>query len=559
MKVNRFANWIWLPLLAVFSTAWPGVARAQATPSSQKAPAAEVTPPADPLGRETPYGTVTGFLKAADQGNYQLAASYFQLPRRKPSARDETTARELKAVLNHNYFGSLDQISRDPDGNIGDGFPPDRESIGKARTVGGLTLELELVRVSDPKVGKIWLFSAGTVRQVADFYERMPFVALQKDLPNWLNRTQVFSLTALELVLFLIAIPIAWIVARLLLFVASWAVSRYLSRFVRPGWRQKGILTRTPLRLAIIAVFHYLLVSPVLPLLYEQYYGRLVRILFVIALYWLISSITNEAVGRIETRLPASRRASIHSLLMLGGRLWKILVALVLLLIVLKSFGFDVNSALAGIGIGGIALGLGAQKTLENLFGGVSILSDGALRVGDFCKVGDQIGTVEDIGLRSTRIRTLARTVLSIPNGALAAGNLENFAGRDKVFMHPVLSLRYETAADQMRYVIVRIREVLSQDPRVETGTLRVRFIRFGNSSLDVEVFAYILTRDYSEFLAIQEELFLRIMDVVEEAGTGFAFPSQTTYLGRDTGLDPEKTRAAIAAVESWRDGRQTP
>jgi MscS family membrane protein len=559
MKVNRWVNWIWLPLLAVFSAASPGVARAQPTPSSQKAPAAEVTAPADPLGRETPYGTVTGFLKTADQGNYELAASYFQLPRRKPSARDQTTARELKAVLNHNYFGSLDQISRDPDGNISEGLPPDRESIGKARTVGGLTLELELVRVSDPQVGKIWLFSAGTVRQVADFYERMPFVALQKDLPDWLNRTQFFSLTALELVLFLIAIPIAWTLARLLLFVAGWAVGRYLSRFVRPDWRQKGFLTRTPLRLALIAVFHYLLVSPVLPLLYEQYYGRLVRILFVIALYWLVSTLTDETASRIEARLPAAHQASAHSLLSLGRRLWKILVALVLLLIVLKSFGFEVTSALAGIGIGGIALGLGAQKTLENLFGGVSILSDGALRVGDFCKVGDQIGTVEDIGLRSTRIRTLARTVLSIPNGSLAEGNLENFAGRDKIFMNPVLSLRYETAADQMRYVIVRIREVLSQDPRVETGTLRVRFIRFGSSSLDLEVFAYILTQDYSQFLSIQEELFLRIMDVVEEAGTGFAFPSQTTYLGRDTGLDPEKARAAIAAVERWRDEKQTP
>ena len=159
-----------------------------------------------------------------------------------------------------------------------------------------------------------------------------------------------------------------------------------------------------------------------LPLLYVQYYGRVVRILFVVALYWLISSITDEAVARIEVRLPAERQASAHSLLALGRRVWKVLVALVLLLIVLKSFGFDVNSALAGIGIGGIALGLGAQKTLENLFGGVSVLSDGTIRVGDFCKIGDQVGTVEDIGLRATRIRTNARTVVSIPNGAVATG-----------------------------------------------------------------------------------------------------------------------------------------
>jgi MscS family membrane protein len=297
----------------------------------------------------------------------------------------------------------------------------------------------------------------------------------------------------------------------------------------------------------------------VLPLLYIQYYGRVVRILFVVALYWLISNITDEAAARIEVRLPAERQASTHSLLALGRRVWKVLVALVLLLIVLKSFGFDVNSALAGIGIGGIALGLGAQKTLENLFGGVSVLSDGTIRVGDFCKVGDQIGTVEDIGLRATRIRTNARTVVSIPNGAVATINLENYAGRDKILMNPVISLRYETSADQLRYVIARIRETLYRHPRVESGTLRVRFISLGKSSLDVEIFAYILTPVYPEFLSIQEDLLLRIMDIVEESGTGFAFPSQTTYLGRDPGLDPEKTQAALAAVERWRQEKHIP
>jgi len=559
MKLYQYPRSMALPLLAFLAVVLPCTAWAQFAQANQQAQPGAVTSPADPLNRETPYGTVTGFLKAAEQRNYGLAASYLQLPRRKPSARDEITAQELEAILNHNYFGSLDTISRDPEGSLTDVLPSDRESIGKARTVGGLKIDIELVRVSDPQVGKIWLISAGTLRQVTDFYEGMPFTALQKTLPDWLNRIEFFSLTALELVLFFLAIPVAWILARLVLFVVGWGVRRYLSRFTRAGWRQNGLLAKTPLRLAFTAVFHYILVSPVLPLLYIQYYGRVVRILFVVALYWLISNITDEAVARIEVRLPAERQASTHSLLALGRRVWKVLVALVLLLIALKSFGFDVNSALAGIGIGGIALGLGAQKTLENLFGGVSVLSDGTIRVGDFCKVGDQIGTVEDIGLRATRIRTNARTVVSIPNGAVATINLENYAGRDKILMNPVISLRYETSADQLRYVIARIRETLYRHPRVESGTLRVRFISLGKSSLDVEIFAYILTPVYPEFLSIQEDLLLRIMDIVEESGTGFAFPSQTTYLGRDPGLDPEKTQAALAAVERWRREKHIP
>jgi MscS family membrane protein len=559
MRLNRYTRLMSLPLLALSYAALSGVAWSQTAQASQQTQAGAVTPPADSLKRETPYGAVTGFLKAAEQGNYDLAASYLQLPRKKPSVRDKATARELEAALNHHYFGSLDQVSREPEGNVSDGLPPDREAIGTVRTVGGLSLNVELARVSDPQVGKIWVFSAETVRRVPEFYERMPFTALQKHLPDWLNETEFFSLTTLELVLFLLAIPVAWLLARFVLFLVGWGVRHYLSRFTRAGWGQNGMLAKAPLRVALTAVFHYFLVKPVLPLLYVQYYGRAVRILFVVALYWLISNITDEAVSRVEVRLPAARQASTHSLIALGRRVWKILVALVLFLIILKSFGFDVNSALAGIGIGGIALGLGAQKTLENLFGGVSVISDGTIRVGDFCKVGDQVGTVEDIGLRATRIRTNARTVVSIPNGAVSTSSLENFAPRDKVLLNPVLSLRYETSADQLRYVITRIREMLHANSRVESGTLRVRFIRLGSSSLDVEVFAYILTPVYPEFLSIQEDLLLRIMDIVEESGTGFAFPSQTTYLGRDPGLNPEKTQAALAAVGRWRQEKQIP
>ncbi len=547
-------------LLAFFTFTLPGTAWAQkikagqeAQPGKPTAPAAPV-PPADPLKRETPYGAITGFLRAAGQKNYELAATYLQIPRRKPSERDQITAREFEAILNHDYFGSLDAISRDPEGNLEDGLQQDRESIGKARILGGRTLDIELARVTDPKVGKIWLVSEGTVRQVPEFYESMPFTALQNSLPDWLNRTEFLSLTVLELLLFLLALPVAWAVVRLVLFTAAWFVRHFIKRVPWAGWGQpRGLFTRTPLRLALTAVLHYLLVHPVLPLLYVQYYGRVVRILFVIAIYWLISSITDEAVARIEVRLPSERRASARSLLGLGRTVWKVLVALVLLLIALKSFGFEVSSALAGIGIGGIALGLGAQKTLENFFGGVSVLSDGTIRVGDFCKVADQTGTVEHIGLRATRIRTNARTVVSIPNGAIATINLENYGVRDKILLNKVISLRYETSADQLRYVIARIRELLYRHPNVESGNLRVRFVNLGTSSLDLEIFAYVLTAVYPEFLAVQEELLLRIMDIVDESGTGFAFPSQTTYIGKDPGLHPEKTLAALAVVENWR------
>jgi MscS family membrane protein len=543
-----------LSLVSALAVLLPCFAWAQSIPT--KAQPADSKSSPDPLNRETPYGTVTGFLKAAGQGNYSMAVEYLQLPHAQPTARDIVTARELEAILNHSYFGSLDQISRDREGNLADGLLPDRDSIGIARGIGSLKIDLELVRVPGPQSEKIWQFSRETLSQSVDFYERMPFTTLQRNLPDWLTRNEFFSLTALELLLFFLAAPAAWFLAGLLIFVARWGMRHLLIRFKRADWQERRP-AKGPLRLGLTAVFHLTLVTPVLPALYGQYYGRFVRVLVFIAIYWLISNITDETVAGIEARTPPEIRPSTHSLLSLGRKIWKVFVALVLLLIVLKSFGVNVNSMLAGLGIGGIALGLGAQKTMENLFGGMSVLSDGSIRVGDFCKIADQVGTVEDIGLRATRIRTNARTVVSIPNGAIATANLENYAARDKFLTNPILSLRYETSADQLCYILIRLRELLCAHPKVEPDTHRVRFIRMGTSSLDVEVFAYVLAPDYPAFLGIQEEILLRIMGLVEDAGSGFAFPSQTTYIGRDHGLNPEKKQSALAAVERWRQEKR--
>ena len=166
---------------------------------------------------------------------------------------------------------------------------------------------------------------------------------------------------------------------------------------------------------------------------------------------------------------------------------------------------------------------------------------------------------MENIGLRSTRIRTLKRTVVSIPNGQLALMSLENFAMRDKSWFHHTLRLRYETTADQLRYILAEIRKMLYGHSKVETLSARIRFVRFGDSSLDLEVFAYVLETEYEPFLHIQEDLLLRIIDIVEASGSGFALPSQTTYLAGDVGLDAAKSQKAILKVREWRGKGELP
>jgi MscS family membrane protein len=191
-----------------------------------------------------------------------------------------------------------------------------------------------------------------------------------------------------------------------------------------------------------------------------------------------------------------------------------------------------VASLIAGLGIGGLALALAAQKTVENLFGSVSVSVDQPCRVGDFVRVeGGLLGTVENIGLRSTRIRTLDRTIVTIPNGKFADARIETFAARDKVRLFTVVQLEYRTTAEQMRSVLAGFEQVLSRHPKIEPNSVVVRFAALGASSLDVEVVGIFLTSDWNEFTRIRQELFLELMEVVERAGTGFAFPTQTLHL----------------------------
>jgi MscS family membrane protein len=280
--------------------------------------------------------------------------------------------------------------------------------------------------------------------------------------------------------------------------------------------------------------------------------------LSVIGATWLCVRVIDAVFKLKQSHLIVTSSDKI-SIVQLGRNLSKIMAVIVGTLAILYIAGINIAAVLAGLGIGGIAIAFAAQKTLENLFGGIMIISDRPVRLDDFCRAGDYIGTVENIGLRSTRIRTLKRTVVSVPNGQLALMSLENFTMRDKIWFHHTLHLRYETTADQLRYILAEIRKMLYEHSKVESPSARTRFIGFGNSSLDLEVFAYVLETKYEVFLPVQEDLLLRIMDIIEASGSGFAFPSQTTYLAGDAGLDVANSQKAVETVRQWREQGKMP
>jgi len=490
----------------------------------------------DRLQRDTPRGAFVGFLRAAQRGRWQIASEYLQHSEHERRTRGPEKARQLRAVLDAGFGGNLDRISNDPGGAVQEGFTPDEEWVGGI-SLDGKWADVVLVRVKERDGPAVWLISRRTLDRVPELYEEVGLPAWESRLPDWLVRMEFQGAPVWKLLACLLALPVCVVIGRLLVVLpALFAKLRRRQRGVegpgKPGWQWPA---------AVIAglVLHAFFVMRIgLPLLHRQYYFRAFSVLMAAAWAWLILYWIDLASEAIRRRLAARANTAARSLLLVSRRVVKAVVLFVVFVAVLQGFGVNVGVALAGLGIGGVALALAAQKTLENLFGGVSVLSDRSIQVGDVCRIGAQVGEVEDIGLRSTAIRTLDRTLLYVPNGSLATMNLENLSWRDKFWFQHVLGLTYETTADQLRSVLDGIGKLLSGHAKVEATTARVRFLRFADYSLEVECFAYVFASDYSEFLATQEVLLLRIMDIVESGGTAFAAPP-AAYVRRDESSGP--------------------
>jgi|HubBroStandDraft_1064217.scaffolds.fasta_scaffold32877_2 MscS family membrane protein len=544
----------WLLLCVTVSVAAAG----QLLPAQLgKSPTEVATQPAtDPLGRDTPSGTVYGFLQAAQAGNYSIAAQYLQMSNAKRAEQGEELATKLKEVMDRAFSGNLRLISNRPEGIPQEGVSSDHQRIG-VLSAGDVDADLTLDHVHDPGGGRIWLISSETLAKVPDLYDRLEVHQVEARLPNFMVRWQFLGLPAWQWLAILLAIPIAAGLGWLLVSIAG------LSGKLRPKQPPRTTVWLSisrPMWLLFGAVIHVLCVRRLgLPLLQRHYYQLVMGVVFIVGWSWLLWRILQRVAQRLRERAIYAGRKGTGSLLLLGERVLKAVIFIVAVFAILGSLGFNMTTALAGLGIGGIAIAFAAQKTLENLFGGVSLLGDEVIRVGDVCRFGDKTGTVEDISLRSTRIRTPERSELSIPNGTLATMNVENLSRRDKILFNTKLGLRYETSADQLRYVLAQIRRLLYEHPKVETAGARIRFIGYDNNSLTLEVFCYVLTRDNNEFLAIQEDLLLRIVEIVEASGTTIAFPSRTVYLGRDPGVDKEKAAAVSHEVQQWRENSKLP
>lgn len=501
----------------------------------------------------SPRAALREFAAAARAGDYAEAAAYLDLRHLSPSERAAgapALARRVKSLLDRTLWVELDALSDASEGDLEDGLPRSRERIGEiARS--GERLDVELERSPRGTARPLWRIASPTLLAMSPLLERSPWI--EDRLPAAWVETRFLEIAAWQwLALPLLALA-AWLAARVIVFAVSRPL-RALARRVLGDDHGFADSTRAPERLLVGALlFRAGLRAVALALPVQEALALAASALTWLAVVWLGARVADVAADRLGERLHASGRTSAASLLPLATRIVKVLLGALAALAVLQSFGVNVTGILAGLGVGGLAVALAAQKTVENLFGGVSLVADQPVRVGDLCRFGDRVGTVEAIGLRSTRVRTLDRSVITIPNADFSALQLENLAERDRILLRVMLGLRYETTPAQLRHVIGALRQLLADDPRIEPTHARVRLVGFGAYSLDVEVSGYVLTADADAFAGIREELLLAMMDLVAASGSGFAFPSQTIYGAADPGIDTARARAAEAAAQPVR------
>lgn len=535
----------------IVAVAIPAAAQGSATAPAPGAPAEP-----ERLPGRTPREALAAFLEATSSHDYARAAQYLDLrriPRALRAERGPALAEELRIVIDQALPIDLEELSDQPAGSPQEGLPADRALIGSAETSTG-TVPLLLQRMPGPEESRTWKVASSTVAQIPRLYRELGYGPLADYLPPAFFEIRFFQLALWQ-----------WLALLLLVVAASalgWLGTIVLLRLVAPVVRRAApvlgerLLTVVigPLRLGLSVAAFFLgggLLN--LSIAAHRVFWEAEKASVVVVMAWIAVRLIDVFADLATERLRGAGRFSATAVVPLGSKATKVVVVMLALLAILQNLGLNVTGILAGLGIGGLAVALAAQKTVENLFGGVTLILDQPVRVGDFCRFGDRVGTVEEVGLRSTRVRTLDRTLVSIPNGHFASLELENYTVRDRMWLHPTIAVRYETTPDQLRHLLVEIRRMLYAHPRVDPNGARIRFVNFGAYSLDLEIFAYVATPDYDEFLAVREDIYLRIMDLVEQSGSGFAFPSQTTYIARDAGLDAARREAAEAQVEAWR------
>lgn len=242
------------------------------------------------------------------------------------------------------------------------------------------------------------------------------------------------------------------------------------------------------------------------------------------------SVVLNNTIIHKEGKPPISK-----TLFPLLSKVIKVFIILLAIVAIASEFDFkQLNSILAGVGIGGAAIALASQDLIKNFFGGFIVLTDRSFNVGDFINVDSNEGTVEELGFRSTKIRTLGQELIVVPNSKFTDGAVINYTNRNFRRASFKVGATYNTSSEKLKTIIEKIKNMLDSHPMVKENSALVKFDNFSSSSLEILVQYMINTGDYSEYMSVKDEINFKIMDLFEEENLSFAFPSLSVYMEKN-------------------------
>lgn len=303
---------------------------------------------------------------------------------------------------------------------------------------------------------------------------------------------------------------------------------------------------------AFIAVFGAVVAVKVLKLSAEAEEARVYiqTVAFAVVTLWFFL----KAFSAVIDHLQATAKAREMSVAAFMPWIKKSLIALILILgvlLVAQRLGADVKAFLAGLGIGGLAFALAAQDTLANVFGSVVVAVDQPFRVGEYVQIGPHMGTVEDIGLRSTKLRTPQRTVIAIPNKTVANEAINNFGRMTERRVEQVIGVTYGSKPEQIEGLLEDIRALLKNDTAVHQEFIAVNFTNFGAFSLDIQIIYFAADTDLRKSFELRERINLALMRLVAARGLSFAFPTQTVEFAGSVAERLAAARQALGAPAS--------
>lgn len=490
----------------------------------------------DSFGRDTPRHTVQGFIGALGENDYLLASNYLNLSK---SDNPTTIVRQFKQALDAGGRFQPDlQINNTPEGNLTDQLPSNQENVG-AINVGEKNVPLLLERVVSEQGEKYWQFSTDTLSSVPEVIEDYQPTLVSRYTIDSLEGKKLLGYELVDLVAALAMI----ISSFLLTYIMVW-LSYHLLRISYPRVRGVPLPFPNKVILPLSVVIMALILSEVMvyagvSVTLREPVNRFTEIASWVAITWLLLRIVDALFTRAVNLSYKKNHTERVSILGLLRKVVKALLLIFAVIVIFGNLGFDLTTGIAALGVGGLALALGAQKTIENLVGSVVVVADSPVRIGDYCSFGTQAGTVIDIGIRSSRVRTLDRTVVTVPNSDFSSMQIENYTSRDMFHFLHNLYIKRNADIDVIFKMVKDLDKFLNDHELTNQEWNQANILELRQDCYIIQLRAYVNSFDVIEFYGKQDTLLVEILTLVKKYKVEHALPTQQLIVNQAE-LEPQ-------------------